>query len=107
MDSYDFGNKLKALFSRGAAASKDAFEKAGEKVQDFSDKSVKKLEIHKLESNRDCKYEELGLKISQMLLEGASVKTENKEDLQILLALQDEIKALSEEITKKEAELSL
>ena len=44
-----------------AQASKEALEKAGDKVQDFTDKSVTKIEIHKLETKRDCKYEEMGL----------------------------------------------
>ena len=57
-----------------------------------------------LETKRDCKYEELGLKLSQMLLEGASVNTENQEDLAILLALQDEIKELSSQISTISAE---
>ncbi|MCR4580405.1 MAG: hypothetical protein K5681_08665 [Treponema sp.] len=105
MEKEEVGSKIKDWFSKGAKASKEALDKAGSKVQDFSDKSVKKLEIHKIEANRDCKYEELGLKISQMLLEGATVNTENAEDLEILLGIQSEIKELSDQIAKKEAEL--
>ena len=61
MNMEDFGNKVKALFSKGVETSKEALEKAGDKVQDFTDKSVTKIEIHKLETKRDCKYEEMGL----------------------------------------------
>ena len=104
MDTNEFGLKIKELFSKSASASKKALNKAGEKAQDLSDKGMKKITIHQLETKRDCKYEELGLKLSQMLLEGASVNTENQEDLAILLALQDEIKELSSQISTISAE---
>ncbi len=105
MDMDELGTKLKDLFFRGTQASKEAFEKAGDKVQDFTDKSVTKIEIHKLETKRDCKYEEMGLKLSQMLLQGASITCENVEDIKILNDIQEEIKNLSEEIRNKESEL--
>ena len=105
MDMEEFGNKVKDLFSRGTKASKEALERAGDKVQDFTDKSVTKIEIHKLETSRDCKYEEMGLKLSQMLLQGASITCENVEDIKILNDIQEEIKNLSEQIRVKEQEL--
>ena len=83
MNIDEVGTKLKELFSRGSQVSKEAFEKAGDKVQDFTDKSVTKLEIHKLETKRDCKYEEMGLKLSQMLLQGAAITCDNVEDINI------------------------
>lgn len=105
MNMDEIGNKVKDLFSRGTKASKEALEKAGDKVQDFTDKSVTKIELHKLETKRDCKYEEMGLKLSQMLLEGASITCDNAEDIKILNGLQEEIKSLSEQIKNKEQEL--
>ena len=87
MNMDEIGNKVKDLFSRGTKASKEALEKAGDKVQDFTDKSVTKIELHKLETKRDCKYEEMGLKLSQMLLEGASITCDNAEDIKILKIL--------------------
>ena len=105
MNMEEIGSKVKEMFSRGTQASKEAFEKAGDKVQDFTDKSVTKIEIHKLETKRDCKYEEMGLKLSQMLLQGASITCENVEDIKILTDIQEEIKNLSEEIRNKESEL--
>ena len=105
MDMEEFGNKVKELFNRGTQASKEALEKAGDKVQDFTDKSVTKIEIHRLETKRDCKYEEMGLKLSQMLLEGASITCENANDIKILNDIQEEIKTLSDEIKNKESEL--
>ncbi len=105
MNVEDFGNKVKDLFSRGTQASKEALSKAGDKVQDFTDKSVTKIEIHKLETKRDCKYEEMGLKLSQMLLEGASITSSNPDDIRILNDIQEEIKNIGEQIKTKEQEL--
>ena len=105
MDIEEIGTKVKELFSRGTQASKEAFEKAGDKVQDFTDKSVTKIEIHKLETKRDCKYEEMGLKLSQMLMQGASITCENVEDIKILNDIQEEIKNLGEQIKNKENEI--
>ena len=105
MNMEELGNKVKDLFSRGTQASKQALEKAGDKVQDFTDKSVTKIEIHRLETKRNCKYEEMGLKLSQMLLEGASITCENAEDIKILNDIQEEIKNLAEQIREKENEL--
>ncbi len=104
MDMDELGSKVKDLFSRGTKASKEALEKAGDKVQDFTDKSVTRIEIHKLETKRDCKYEEMGMKLSQMLLEGASITCENAEDIKILNDIQEEIKELGEEIKAKNLE---
>ena len=105
MNMEEFGNKVKSLFSKGVESSREALEKAGDKVQDFTDKSVTKIEIHKLETKRDCKYEELGLKLSQMLLQGASITCENVEDIKILTDIQEEIKTLSDQIRERESEL--
>lgn len=102
IDKDEIGSKLKEMFSKGAKASKEAFEKAGDKVQTFTDKSVVKLEKHQLETKRDCKYEELGLKLSQMLAEGAVISSENKEDIEILNNIQEEIINLSDKIREKE-----
>ena len=104
MNMDDVKTKVKDLFTRGTQASKEALEKAGDKVQDFTDKSVTKIEIHKLETKRDCKYEEMGLKLSQMLLQGASITCENVEDIKILHDIQEEIKNLSGQIREKEKE---
>ncbi len=105
MNMDEVKNKVKDLFTRGTQASKEALEKAGDKVQDFTDKSVTRIELHKLETKRDCKYEEMGLKLSQMLLQGASITCENVEDIKILNDIQEEIKNLSEQIRVKEQEL--
>ena len=98
MNVEELSKKVKSVFSKGVETSKEAFEKAGDKVQNFTDKSVTKIEIHKLETKRDCKYEEMGLKISQMLLEGASITCSNADDIRILNDLQEEIKNKENEL---------
>ena len=105
MNIEEIGNKVKDLFSKGTQVSKDALSKAGDKVQDFTDKSVAKIEIHRIESKRNDKYKEMGLKLSQMLLEGASITCSNAEDIKILNDIQAEIKNLGEQIKNKENEL--
>ena len=37
MNMEELGTKVKALFSRGTQVSKEALEKAGDKVQDFTE----------------------------------------------------------------------
>ncbi len=105
MDTNEIGNKVKDWFSKSSKSAKKAFEKAGDKVQDFTDKSVVKFEIHQIENKRDCKYEEMGLKLSQMLLQGAKITFENEDDVKIIEGLQEEIKGFSDQIRAKEAEL--
>ena len=74
-------------------------------MQDFTDKSVVKVEKYQLEQKRDVKYEEMGLKISQMLLEGATRIFATPGDVEILNDMQEEIKELSDQIREKEYEL--
>ena len=105
MDTNEIGNKVKDLFHKGSKATKEAPERAGDKMQDFTDKSVVKVEKYQLEQKRDVKYEEMGLKISQMLLEGATINFENTRDVEILNEMQEEIKELSDQIREKESEL--
>ena len=102
MDTDELTAKVKSLFSKGAKATKDAFEKTGDKVQDFTDKSVIKIEKRQIETKRDCKYEEMGLKLSQMLMEGATINCSNPDDIKILSDIQEGIKNLSDQIREKE-----
>lgn len=100
MNKEELGNKFKSFLSKTAESSKNAFVKAGDKVQEFSDKSVLKIEKKQLESKRDAKYLVLGEKLSQFMLEnkidlpeGIAAETE---------ALQQEITALSAQIKAKD-----
>lgn len=105
MDIEELMNSAKKIVSKGAKASKNAFEKAGDKVQDFTDKSVVKLEKHQLETKRDCKYEELGLKISELLIQGAAISNITEKDTKIIEDIQKEIKELTDQIVEKENQM--
>lgn len=103
MNKEEFGKKVKDLFSKGAEASKEAFEKAGDKVQDFTDKSVLKIEKKQLESKLENKYAEMG-KIIAAALESSDKITISDEVVKTAAeAMQAEIKDLQKQIKEKEA----
>lgn len=99
MNTEEIGEKIKKAFTRGAEVSKDALEKAGDKVQEFSDKSLIRIEKKQLESKRDHKYMELG-KMIYDLMEAGNVSVNASEEE--VAALKNEIKKYSEEILQKE-----
>lgn len=102
MEKNEFGNKVADLFSKGAKASKDAFEKAGDAVQDFTDKSITKIENKKIESKINNKYEELG-KIVSFELESKDFNSFSEESITKIQEIQKEITSLksSKEYLKK------
>ena len=102
----DFGSKVKSWFSKGAKASKEAIEKAGDKVQDFTDKSVLKIEKKQLESKRDDSYLELGQKLSQLIAGGLVLNIENEADKKEVASIQKEIKSLDKQIAEKDKEIN-
>ncbi|NLC92954.1 MAG: hypothetical protein GX677_05765 [Treponema sp.] len=93
MEKNEFGNKVADLFSKGAKASKDAFEKAGDAVQDFTDKSITKIENKKIESKINNKYEELG-KIVSFELESKDFNSFSEESITKIQEIQKEITSL-------------
>lgn len=116
MNSEEIGKKLKDIFSKGAEASKNAFEKAGEAVQDFSDRSVVKIERQKLISKRNKLYEEEGEILSTLLLlDGADIKNLSaiaesnetvKASFEKIQLLQTQIVELNTQISEKDALLA-
>ena len=66
----DFIEKAKTVFGKSAEASKNAFAKAGEAVQDFSDKSVMKLEIKQYEAKLNQEYANLGKTVFDIAVYG-------------------------------------
>lgn len=102
MNTEEFTKKAKTELRRFSEVSKDFLEKTGDKVQKFADETVVKIEKNKLETQRSCKYEELGLKLSGMLLQGAKITSASKSDLEIIDSLQKEIGELSFKIQEKE-----
>lgn len=102
MDTEEMETKVKSWFKKGAKASKSAFEKAGDRVQNFTDKSIIKIEKRQLESQRDCKYEEMGMKLSYLLMQGAEINYSDQSEIAIIKDMQEEIKNLSDKIREKE-----
>ncbi len=102
METQDFNEKAKDELKKAATVTKSAFEKVGNKVQDFTDRTVIKVKVNQLETKRSCKYEELGMKISSMLLEGAEINSKNTDDVEIVKSIQNEIAKISEQINEKE-----
>lgn len=92
--------KIKKAFSKSAEVTKNAFTKASSAVQAFSDKSVTKIEVLKLNNSLKNKYQEMGECLSDLL----SVKGADFSNLQTVLSkpanakISDKIKALQKEI---------
>lgn len=103
MDTEELGKKVKQLFSKGAEASKEVFEKAGDKVQDFTDKSVTKIEKKQLENKLEAKYAELGKRISSIIDTKDKITINDEEISGDAKNIQKEIKELLKQIKEKEA----
>lgn len=100
MANDDFETKLKDAFSKGASASKKAFQKAGDAVQKFSDKSVIKIERQQLVNKRAKLYKELGEQFSEiMAIKGVDI-TKLSESFEKTPVLKDKITGLKS--TQKE-----
>lgn len=100
MNKEEIESKLRSFVTKGAEVSKEMFEKAGDKVQDFSDKSLIKLEKKQLESKQEKKFSELGCKLYELIKTAKiTVAEEYQENINILVA---EIDELSDAIKQKE-----
>ncbi|NLM00721.1 MAG: hypothetical protein GX220_04630 [Treponema sp.] len=58
-----FTEKMKSFFDKSVEVSKDALSKTGKAVQEFSDKSIVRIEIKQLENKIQKEYVELGSKV--------------------------------------------
>ena len=99
MNTDEIISKVKSILTKGAADAKTAIEKAGDKVQKFSDESVVKIEKKQLEMKRNTKYQLLGEKLCNFI-------TEKKLELPEAVAIDvesilEEIKTLSNQIKEK------
>ena len=96
-------NKVKGALDKGLNASKKALGIAGEAVQDFSDKSVIRIEIHQLESKRDEQVKLLGdLAMSRFLAEGTQTLSSDEEAVSAIL---EEVKKLDKDIAEHNEKL--
>ncbi|MBR7063554.1 MAG: hypothetical protein IKI31_00100 [Treponema sp.] len=89
----------KNALDKGMEASKDALNKAGNVVQDFSDKSVVRIERKQFESKKNEVLLKLGEVAFQKLSSGQSVSSELEEVSSFLT----QIKSFNEEIEKRDA----
>lgn len=101
MNTDELGQKIKDLFSKGAKVSKEAFEKAGDKVQEFTDKSVIKIEKKQLENKLEDKYTEMGKDLEKVLL-SATVTFAEPESQEKFNTYLHQLSELKNEIHAKE-----
>ena len=97
----DFFNKMKNYLDKGVEVSKDALLKAGEKVQDFGDKSVNRIEISQLENKIQKEILKLGqFAYNSFTKENCQTICVENENVEKILK---EIAFLNEEIEQKKA----
>lgn len=107
MEFNELENKVKVWFSKGAKASKEAFEKAGGKVQDFTDRSVLKVEKKQLETKRETYFSELGKKLYELFVNNSIELTiNNEEEKKALLKIKKDIELVNEQIEEKDKEIN-
>lgn len=98
----DFAEKMKDLFGKSAEASKVAMNKAGNAIQEFSDKTVLKVEMNKLETKKKEAFEELG----EVIYEFIDKLPEDVASDEKIVSLKEKISQLDSDIEKKEKALS-
>lgn len=103
MNKDGFEDKLRTGVDKFVKSSKKIISKAGSAVQDFSDKSVIRIEKYQLETKRDKKYCLLGKKAADVFFNNTSASFTTDEDGVLLLI--EEIKHLNEEINYREQQL--
>ena len=103
MDKEEFKEKFKFGMEKVVESSKKALAQAGSAVQDFSDKSVIRIEIHQLESKRDEQVKLLGdLAMSRFLAEGTQTLSSDEEAVSAIL---EEVKKLDKDIAEHNEKL--
>lgn len=103
MDKEELKEKFKFGMEKVMESSKKALAQAGSAVQDFSDKSVIRIEIHQLESKRDEQVKLLGdLALTRFLAEGTQTLSSDEEAVAAIL---EEIKKLDKDIAEHEEKL--
>ena len=97
MESKDLESKFKEIGKKVAEVSKSAFDKASDKVQDFTDKSILKIDIKKLQTKKDELYKNFGEKVSNLLFDG-TLKELVIENQEILNNIEEKHQKLFEKI---------
>lgn len=99
----DILDKVKEYLDKGMEVSKEALSKAGDAVQDFSDKSVTRIEARQLASRRSKEYRSLGQVVCQLFRDDTAARLAC-DDSRISGILQ-EIQRLDKEIERREESL--
>nr|WP_296828630.1 hypothetical protein [Treponema sp.] len=97
-----FKDKLFSFLDRSVESSKNIFHKAGEKINDFSDKSVTRIDIARLNSKLEKLYEDLG----KLTFEKREVAKKSSSDLKEFDSLYSQIENLLQEIESKKLSIS-
>ena len=98
-----FLDKMKEYLDKGVEVSKEALSKAGDAVQDFSDKSVTKIETHQLISRQNKEYRALGQAVLKFFEENPSATL--SADNSLISGIMAEIQRLEKEIVQREESL--
>lgn len=100
----DFMTRMKHALSNGMEGSRDFLEKARDKVQDFGESSVIRLEIRQLESQAKQEMAKLGTRVYELLVEeGKGSVSQKTPELKDVLTEIDDIK---HKIADKERQLN-
>lgn len=99
----DFIDKMKGYVDKGVSVSKEAFGKAGGAVQNFSDKSVVRIEIKQLETKRKVQLDSLGEKVYALFGKGKC--TEISADMPDISPLLADLKKIDRDISKRKKAL--
>lgn len=96
----DFVEWVKGFFGKSASVSKNVAKKAGSAIQDFSDKSVVKIEIKQFESKKKAKYSELGKYVAESFTTGEKKTLKNTDET--VSKILEEIQNYEKEIQKRQ-----
>ncbi|MBQ1629193.1 MAG: hypothetical protein II098_08575 [Treponema sp.] len=103
MDKEDLKAKFRSGMDKFVESSKKALSQAGNAVQDFSDKSVIRIEKHQLETKKDEQLKKLGsLAVEKFLNDDSAVLSASEEAVVTIL---EEIRRLNTDIAEREEKL--
>lgn len=98
-----FIDKMKEYLDKGVEVSKEALTKAGDVVQDLSDKGVTKIEAHQLVSRQNKEYRALGQAVRQFFEDNPSGSLTAQDSR--IAGIITEIQRLDKEIDLREESL--
>ncbi|MCI5645534.1 hypothetical protein [Treponema porcinum] len=106
MNTEELKEKFKQGVDKVVTSSKKAIGKAGVAMQDFSDKSVIRIEKHQLETKREAEYIRLGELVAARFLAEPSPSASVSASEDTVASIIKEISRYNEEIKKREETLA-